>query len=631
MPNIALFIHIGNHLMFPLIRTYIDLTYQLGYPIDLYISYQLMSPVIRLIESLYPDVVLIHSLLGCDIGGYLLLIDEAIKRHRVYDYVLKLHTKNNPRWREELFNPICGSIDAIQSIIDIFEKDPHIGMIGSSRYKSPVDIYNGRLQADLCKHLGLTMAPSEQYYIAGTIFWIRWKTVIDFIERNHISLQAEYRKLEPGYLKNHKPTFTHSWERIFGVIVHNEQQEILGLPSQTDEHSLDVGFYKNYYEDLRRMSDKEAISHWNKHGQKEGRLCNHLQLKERSSTDTQAIFRTETNPMLSVAFLVSLPLDFRVSRLIKVFIQEQYDVDLYIDINMTTTLRRQAMIETIEKKQYPRIFDDFILGDITSQLIEHDLPFLRVNFYKGFLVTKSYRYIISTSVDTAIGSSCGNFLLDSLPHHNICYLPSLSDDIDILTSGILGNPSLIIVSSLSSQIKLLKYYNNVVYMPPTADMSIYKSLDTTRENAICVISDDIDSIMHWILNRLPSDLIIYVVGTIPTNSPPNVRSLGSLSPSQYNEIYNKCRLGLSMSIKRIHQQTINMITSGLPVIEDLNCRDIPNDVVMKIKCYPEMIMDTIIDMLKSPQKLESFSRNGITYMNNMLTRRDRVYNAITAL
>ena len=46
MPRLAIFFHLGNHLMFPLLQSYIDLIYSLDYPIDLLccLSVQVASP-----------------------------------------------------------------------------------------------------------------------------------------------------------------------------------------------------------------------------------------------------------------------------------------------------------------------------------------------------------------------------------------------------------------------------------------------------------------------------------------------------------------------------------------------------------------------------------------------------------
>lgn len=628
MPRLAIFFHLGNHLMFPLLQSYIDLIYSLDYPTDLYVAYQFKSQVLDLIQNLYPNVIFIESLLGCDIGGQLLMMDNAIRNKKSYDYVFKLHSKNNPNWRHDLLEPICGNAESIRKVISLFEENPHIGMIGSSRYMFKIDETNGHLQKDLCEHLSLVIDPSSQYYIAGTIFWIRWKTIVNVVKRNHISLQEEYSKLEPGYLKNDRPTFTHSWERIFGIMIYNEHQEILGITSSNDyKYNFDVKFYREYYEDLRMMSDRVAMVHWNEYGQKEGRLCNQFQLEEIFTTDPHAMFREKTNSDKTVAILIAFPFDSGVIQLIKLFIQEKYDVDLYVGINMMTTLRRRAIMEAIEQKQCPHIFDDFKIGDIIPQLVEYDIPFLKINFYRGFLVSQSYRYVIATSVDTALGLS-----QSASPSPKVYYLPSLSDDIDVLTLGLLGNPPLIVVPSSSSQIKLSKCYNNVLCVPAISDIFIYKPLSIDRENAICVLSDDIEPLLPWLLIELPSNLTIYVMGKIPMNSPPNIMSIQSLSPNQYNELYNKCQLGLSMSVDYLHQQTIDMIASGLPVIEHINCHVIPDDMVTKIILRSETMIKTINEMLHSPQKLESMRHQGISYMNERaFTSVNRSYDVIKSL
>ena len=236
--SLAIFYHIGNSdpqfwdYFAPYIQRVIDST---TIPVDLYITYQKQAPILDVIKQQYPNVVMIESLLGCDCGGQLLMMHTAMNSGKHYDYTLKIHSKTRLDWRNDMMEPICGSPTDLQRVYEIFERDPTVGMIGAQKWKMRMDNLNVALIDGICKRLDMKYDRASQYFLGGTIFWMRWKTMVDIITAKKIDLIHEYTMMEPGYTPNNRPTVTHSWERLFGILVYNAGQVLHGISNDPRE------------------------------------------------------------------------------------------------------------------------------------------------------------------------------------------------------------------------------------------------------------------------------------------------------------------------------------------------------------------------------------------------------------
>ena len=235
-PTIGIFYHQGNHTLWDFFHPYIQRVMDsTSTPVDLYVTYQKQDPVLDVIKEKYPNVILIESLLGCDCGGQLLMMHAAMRFGKNYDYVLKLHTKTKMDWRKDMMDPICGLPSDIRYVYELFEKDPTIGMIGAQKWRLKVDNLNAPLIEGICKRLDMKYDRASQYFLGGTIFWMRWRTMVDIITTKKIDLLYEYTMMEPGYIVNNRPTVTHSWERLFAVLVYNAGQVLHGVPNNSQE------------------------------------------------------------------------------------------------------------------------------------------------------------------------------------------------------------------------------------------------------------------------------------------------------------------------------------------------------------------------------------------------------------
>lgn len=217
--NIAICFHLGYGEMFPQFAKYIKNVYKTGYNIDLYVTHQKNTDPIHLIKHQYPNTIFIQTARGCDTGAFLLQIEKIYHSRKRYDYIFKIHTKKKEDWRFELLNSIAGTSDDVITVCDSFKKDPQIGMIcGAPRWLHRFDRINEPIITDICRRIHINI-DQKSYFVGGTIFWVKWSIMKNFIETSSINLQHEYDLCELGYLINNKPTYTHSWERIFGYIV----------------------------------------------------------------------------------------------------------------------------------------------------------------------------------------------------------------------------------------------------------------------------------------------------------------------------------------------------------------------------------------------------------------------------
>lgn len=228
MSKIAIFLHMGNHNLWDEIKTYIDKVYEIYNDTYLYISYQKYSEKFEDIKKIYKNIKFIKCKLGCDIGGQLLFFDYLYKNNINHEYILKLHTKTKDKWRYELIDPICSDI---KKLIQTFEKNKNIGMIASKKWILPIDDLNHPIIKYKCKKWDLYYDLDDKTisFVGGTIFWLRWSVFKDFAKAKNIDFKHEYYQLENGYNTNDKPTITHSWERLFGIIIKNHNYEILPI------------------------------------------------------------------------------------------------------------------------------------------------------------------------------------------------------------------------------------------------------------------------------------------------------------------------------------------------------------------------------------------------------------------
>ena len=285
--NIAILIQIGNIDIFLNIINIISFSYQ-NYNIFYMFSF------ISLLQNKHLDIIThleknniknynitYHENKGMDIGPYLLQLKYLFENYNLnsFDAILKIHTKTNDKWRNELIdailninleilktNKIIGSkkwtllmdnlnIEHINKICNDFNiknifydkikpviyNDNLLNEININFYSeyfklvlSDCSALNNLLGYDINKkyiyeHMIKNKTfPSKNYileytkctnltFIGGTIFLIDYKIVWDFF--NKINILELYNLLEVGYTINDKSTYVHALERIISGFV----------------------------------------------------------------------------------------------------------------------------------------------------------------------------------------------------------------------------------------------------------------------------------------------------------------------------------------------------------------------------------------------------------------------------
>ena len=227
--SIAICFHLGYGNMYPQFAQYIRNVYKTGYHVDLYVTYQKTNDPINLIAKDYPNAIFIQTTRGLDTGAFLMQLESIYNSKKNYDYIFKIHTKKKEDWRFELLDKIAGNTQDIVNICDIFKKEPEIGMIGGCQKWIHIhDKCNEPLINEICQRIRVNI-DKKSYFIGGTIFWTRWSVFKKFIKDSSIDFKKEYENCELGYLLNDLPTFTHSWERIFGYIVCHYNLKIVSI------------------------------------------------------------------------------------------------------------------------------------------------------------------------------------------------------------------------------------------------------------------------------------------------------------------------------------------------------------------------------------------------------------------
>lgn len=78
---------------------------------------------------------------GMDICGFFHQIEYIIKNNIDIDLILKLHTKSNDTWRNDLINPICGSEQNVNKCIQLLNND-ETGYISCKKWYRLMDHFN---------------------------------------------------------------------------------------------------------------------------------------------------------------------------------------------------------------------------------------------------------------------------------------------------------------------------------------------------------------------------------------------------------------------------------------------------------------------------------------------------------
>lgn len=126
---------------------------------------------------------------GRDIGPFLVLLERS--RLDGYRYICKIHGKKSidggrktymgEMWRRRLLFDLIGAPGAASAAVDMFERDPSIGMIGPSSFRLPNASYpedlswsaNRPMTLKIAERMGVPADKFQLDFFGGTMFWVR--------------------------------------------------------------------------------------------------------------------------------------------------------------------------------------------------------------------------------------------------------------------------------------------------------------------------------------------------------------------------------------------------------------------------------------------------------------------------
>lgn len=214
LPNVVCICHIGSFHIFMKMTTYIDNLYSAQYEeYNLTMYFNVIDTIskehLQIIQKKYPKAhFVVSENYGFDIGSFFHVLQLIKERKEIYDYILKIHTKTDNEKRENLLQPIVGSIQTIRKVMEEFHEQKSIGIIASKNARcidAHVDFVRNQqyLQQLLQWYFKETTRVIKQPYVTGTMFWIRYSIIDElFMKVNLINIINSF---------NHVHSFDWNW------------------------------------------------------------------------------------------------------------------------------------------------------------------------------------------------------------------------------------------------------------------------------------------------------------------------------------------------------------------------------------------------------------------------------------
>jgi Rhamnan synthesis protein F len=165
---------------------------------------------------------------GRDVRPFLVLLESG--RLDRYRYVCKVHGKKSSDggrkshmgaiWRRRLLFDLLAAPGLAASVLDMFERDPSVGMIGPRAFRLPSQTYSEELSwsanretvLKLAGRMGVAADAFRLDFFGGTMFWVRPEALAPLRKLKLSEAFAQEKGLLDGGLE-------HAVERIFGAAV----------------------------------------------------------------------------------------------------------------------------------------------------------------------------------------------------------------------------------------------------------------------------------------------------------------------------------------------------------------------------------------------------------------------------
>ena len=189
-------------------RTLLVMTY------NTHVSKEVIDILIRYKESIPEYVFIQNDSRGFDIGQFILTAARLKELDIRYNFMIRLHTKTDRKWRNEMIIPIMKDVITLRRMVELMITN-NIHYIGGIEHIEPLDCncYEliGKLFPGIYHKEGV-------WFIAGTIFVATEKYVNKFLEvvpSSLIHVMTDKYTTNKNY---HEMSFPHAIERMFGII-----------------------------------------------------------------------------------------------------------------------------------------------------------------------------------------------------------------------------------------------------------------------------------------------------------------------------------------------------------------------------------------------------------------------------
>jgi glycosyltransferase involved in cell wall biosynthesis len=176
---------------------------------------------------------------GKDVGGLVAAIRHGLLLDS--DLVLKLHSKrsqnpptyfdaisalfgrridNGDQWRRALIDPLAGTSSQVDDVVDAFDSDPTVGMVGAAPFITTAPDANAGLGRATSSRFRV---PQGLPFVAGTMFWVRSSLLKPLLDQalTEDDFSLDSREVEGG--------LEHVMERLLGALVLGAGFDILGV------------------------------------------------------------------------------------------------------------------------------------------------------------------------------------------------------------------------------------------------------------------------------------------------------------------------------------------------------------------------------------------------------------------
>lgn len=227
----ALFLQIGNFQTFQKMEEYLANFTQIGVNIFIVIvKEEVNEKNINFIKDLFQSCTIIKTLnKGMDVGLFLINLLYIRHKNLEYRHILKLHTKTDDRFRNNILTNLCNNKQQIEKCLSIIQKND-IGMITGNNvfnFTNKKDFFNNHF-----------------YYLTYLVSYTYQK-----------DLDYKFLEFAPG-------TFFYSKFKVFDKL--DEINIRFIYDKLNDNDSLDINWYKIFY-NLPKLNQNEVKEHFYHH------------------------------------------------------------------------------------------------------------------------------------------------------------------------------------------------------------------------------------------------------------------------------------------------------------------------------------------------------------------------------